>query len=128
MIEFIDDIKLKIKQDRERRNLEKAKQAEFKVLKDKKNYELTTESLDRGIEIEIRKAKIRKQQAISPPKPGTKAPEQKSAFGKFQDYCDDFSSNQKTKSIVGDMNFGGLNGRNKKSIKGSGRRATTRYI
>ena len=83
MFDFIDDIKLKIKQDRERRNLEKAKQAEFKVLNDKKQYEITKESLDNEIEIEMRKAKIRKQQAISPQKAGTKAPEQKSAFGKF---------------------------------------------
>ncbi len=107
MFDFIDDIKLKIKQDRERRNLEKSKQAEFKVLNDKKNYELTTESLDRDIEIEMRKAKIRKQQAISPQKAGTKAPEQKSAFGKFQDFATNYANNQpKGQSMFGNLGMG----------------------
>ena len=107
MFDFIDDIKLKIRQDRERRNLQKSKDAEFKVLEDKKQYQLTKESLDNDIELEIRKAKIRKQQAISPPKPGTKAPEQKSAFGKFQDYATDFANRQpQGKSIVGDFGMG----------------------
>ncbi len=107
MFEFIEDIKLRIRQDRERRNLEKAKDAEFKVLEDKKQYDTTKETLDRDIEIEIRKAKIRKQQAISPQKAGTKAPEQKSTFGKFQDFASDFANRQpQGKSIVGDFGMG----------------------
>ena len=131
MFEFIDDIKLKIRQDRERKNLEKAKEAEFKVLEDKKKYDITKETLDRDIEIEIRKAKIRKQQAISPQKVGNNAqqPEKKSAFAMFQDYCDGFAKSQsKGNSMVGSLNFGGLDGRNKKSNKNSGRRIAGRYF
>ena len=131
MFDFIDDIKLKIRQDRERRNLQKSKDAEFKVLEDKKQHQLTKESLDNDIELEIRKAKIRKQQAISPQKVGNNAqqPEKKSAFAAFQDYCDGFAKNQsKGQSMVGSLNFGGLDGRNKKGIKGSGSRISGRYF
>ncbi len=109
MFDFIDDIKLKIRQDRERRNLQKSKDAEFKVLEDKKQYQLTKETLDRDIELEIRKAKIRKQQAISPQKAGNNAqqPEKKSAFGKFQDFATDFANNQpKGQSMLGDLGMG----------------------
>ncbi len=130
MFDFIDDIKLKIRQDRERRNLDKAKQAEFKVLEDSKQYEITKESLDNEIEIEIRKAKIRKQQAISPQKVGGNAqqPEKKSAFAMFQDYCDGFAKNQpKGQSMVGSLNFGGLDGI-KKSNKKSRRRTAAGYF
>ncbi len=124
MFEFIEDIKLKIRQDRERRNLQRTKEAEFKVLEDKKKYESTKETLDRDIELEIRKAKIRKQQAISPQKAGNNAhqPEKKSAFAAFQDYATNFANNQsKGNSMVGSLNFGGLDGI-KKSNKGSRRR------
>ncbi len=130
MFEFIEDIKLRIRQDRERRNLEKAKDAEFKVLEDKKQYDTTKETLDRDIELEIRKAKIRKQQAISPQKAGNNAqqPEKKSAFAAFQDYCTDFANNQsKTKPMVGSLNFGGLNGIKKSNKRSRGRTATGNF-
>ncbi len=109
MFDFIDDIKLKIRQDRERRNLQKSKEAEFKVLEDKKKYETTKKTLDRDIKLEIRKAKIRKQQAISPQKAGDKAqqPEKKSAFASFQDFATDFAQRQSQgPSAVGSLNMG----------------------
>ena len=130
MFEFIGDIKLKIRQDRERKNLEKAKDAEFKVIDDKKKYETTKESLDNDIELEIRKAKIRKHQAILPQKAGNDAQqtEKKSAFAQFQDFATDFSNRQpKGNSMAGSLNFGGLDG-NKKKVKGSrGRTATGHF-
>ena len=130
MFELIDNIKLKIRQDRERRNLQKAKDAEFKVLEDKKKYETTKETLDRDIELEMRKAKIRKQQAISPQKAGNNAqqPEKKSAFAAFQDYATNFTNSQsKGNSMVGSLNFGGLDG-NKKKVKGIRRRTATGHF
>lgn len=105
MFEFIDGIKQKVRQDRERRNLQKAKEAEFKVIEDKKKYETSKETLDRDIELEIRKAKIRRQQSILKPKQDEQ--KQKSAFGKFQDFATDFANNQsKTTSMIGDFNMG----------------------
>ena len=107
MFEFIEDIKLKIRQDREIRNLHKAQEAEYKVLVDKKKYETDKETLDRDIELEKRKAKIRNEQSKSQPKPGQKVPEKKSAFGMFQDFATDFARRQNNgPSAVGSLNMG----------------------
>ncbi|KKK79190.1 hypothetical protein LCGC14_2835970, partial [marine sediment metagenome] len=47
MFDFIDEIKLKIKQDRERRVLQKQKDADFKVLRQKKQFEINKTDLER---------------------------------------------------------------------------------
>ncbi len=115
MFDFIDDIKLKVRQSRELRQRDKVKAAELKLLEDEKQHEITKKVLDREIDIEEKKAKIRKQQAIALPKPGQKIPEKKSGFDVFQDYCTDFANKQQSgQSLVGEIKMGGLNGKNTK--------------
>ncbi len=117
MFEFIDDWKLKIIQSRERRVLQKQKDADFKVLRQKKQFEINKTDLEREAELEELKADVRKQQQKSLPKPGQKVPEKKTSFAAFQDFCDNFANQP---SVVG--NIGGENGkgRHKKGNKRSG--------
>ena len=113
MFEFIEKAKIGIKQKREEMTLQAEKDKEIRELRRVKEHDKQKTELEREAELETIRAEIRKKQSISPQKAGNNA-QQKSAFGKFQDFATDFANNQsKAKSMVGDFNFGGLNGNNK---------------
>ena len=119
MYNFIGNARLKIRQALEWKTLQKQKDAELKVLRQKKQFEINKTDLEREAELEELKANIRKEQNKSLPKAEQKVPEKKTAFAAFQDYCDGFANQP---SRVGDIKFGGKNGkgRHKKGSKRSG--------
>ena len=105
MFNFIGNARLKIRQALEWKTLQKQKDVELKVLRQKKQFEINKTDLEREAELEELKANIRKEQAKSLPKPGQQKQEKKTAFAAFQDYCSDFASKQQSgQSIAG--NFG----------------------
>ena len=114
MFNFIETTKIKVKHAIESKKLQKKRDEELKVLRQKKEFETSKTTLEREVELEELRAEVRKQQQKSLPKPGQKAQEKKTGFGKFQDYCTEFAKNQP--NIVGnfDMNLGGTNDKNNK--------------
>ena len=128
MFNFIETAKLKIAQTIESKKLQKKRDGELKVLRQKKEFETSKTALEREVELEELKAEVRKRQQKSLPKPGQKAQEKKTGFGKFQDYCTDFAKNQP--NIVGnlDMNLGGTNGKNNKRGSKRSRRGIRRSL
>ncbi|KKM14011.1 hypothetical protein LCGC14_1710410 [marine sediment metagenome] len=120
MFEFIKKASLELRQERERRALQKQKDIEMKAIHQKKQFEINKTDLEREAELEELKANIRKEQNKSLPKAEQKVPEKKTAFAAFQDYCDGFANQP---SMVGDIKFGGESygkGRHKKGSKRSG--------
>ncbi len=116
---MFENARLKIRQALEWKTLQKQKDAELKVLMQKKQFEINKTDLEREAELEELKANIRKEQAKSLPKPGQQKQEKKTAFAAFQDYCDGFANQP---SMVGDIKFGGESygkGRHKKGSKRS---------
>ena len=89
MFEFIEDVKLKIRQARETRAFHKEVRTRYAELEEKRKQEKEHDSLERELQLEEVKAKIRKQQTIAKPKQGE---QKKSAFAAFQDYCSDFAN------------------------------------
>ncbi len=110
---MFENARLKIRQALEWKTLQKHKDTELKVLRQKKQFEINKTDLEREAEIEELKANIRKEQNKSPTK-NAQQTEKKSAFAAFQDYCDDFANQQ---SVVGDIKFGGVNGKNNKGSR-----------
>ncbi len=119
MFNFIGNARLKIRQALDWKALQKQKDEELKVLRQKKQFKINKTDLEREAELEELKADIRKEQQKSLPKPGQQKQEKKTAFAAFQDYCSDFANQP---SIVGDIKFGGESygkGRHKKGSKRS---------
>ncbi len=119
MFELLDKLKLNFRQFREQRQLKKEKHTEFLLLENNRKYANEQLSLERDLEVETVRAKIRKQQAIAVPKNGQKLPEKKSMFDGLQNIADNFVANQERNggSILGPITTGGLNGRKTKGKK-----------
>lgn len=109
MFDFIEKVKLKIRQSRERRELQKHQDEKLKIVIESKQFEIDKLGLERESELEGLKAGVRKKQQKSLPKPGQQKDKKKTAFASFQNYCDDFTNQPSA--------FGGING--KKNNKGS---------
>lgn len=109
MFDFIEKVKLKVRQSRERKELQKHQDEKLKLVSESKQFEIEKLGLERESELEVLKANVRKHQRKSLLKPGQQKQEKKTAFASFQDYCDNFANQPSA--------FGGING--KKNNKGS---------
>lgn len=119
MFNFLERVKLGIKEKREMMVLQTQKKEEIRELRKKKEHEKLKTGLEREEELEKIRAEIRKSQAIAKPKE-VEQQKVKSGFDKFRDYCTDFANKP---SAFGDMklNIGGINGKkNKRNSKRSG--------
>ena len=125
MFEFIENARLKISQAIDWKRLQKQRDEELKVLRQKKQFEISKTDLEREAELEELKANIRKEQQKSLPKKG-QVQEKKTGFAKFQNYCTNFANQP---SFIGDIKLGGKNGkrRHKKGSKRSGAGIAGRY-
>ena len=106
---------IKKREKAELADLDRKNKAEVIVVSDKEEYEKEIKRLDRELELEKKRAELRKFKAKNFDKT---QPENKSSWDKFRDYATKFSNQS---SIVGDMNFnlGGQDGKTKKGSKRS---------
>ena len=116
---MLERFRLKISEMKDMLELKSNKRMELREINKEKTFEDERSKLDNQIELETRKAEIRKLKAKNPEAKQQNNSGFAGSFDKFRDFATDFSKNQQ--SIVGDMNlgFGGENGKNKKSGKGS---------
>ena len=116
MGKLFDKLKLKINNIQDNREIDNRERKRLKQIRLKDQFQKERIELERQVEVETLKAKVRKTQRIAND-PKTR---QKSGFEKFQDFATNFSQNQR--SMVGDIGFGigGQNGNKiKKSSKGN---------
>lgn len=116
MRKLFDKLKLKIDNIKDNREIDNRERKRLKQVRLEEQFKKERTELERRVEIEGLRAKVRKTQRIAND-PKTR---QKSGFEKFQDFATIFSQNQR--SMVGDigLNIGGQNGNKiKKSSKGN---------
>ena len=93
MFELIKKAKLEVDYFLKRRSLEKQKDRDYKILRNRKQFEVDKEGLQNEVQLEELKADIRKNQQKSLPKPG-QILQKKSAFAGFMDYAEKFAKQQ----------------------------------
>lgn len=91
---FLDRQKEGIKRAQDKRIIRSAGRQERVAQRETERFETESKRLERQEALETRRARIRKQQAISRPKGTSTGGRASSAFGSFQDFATDFSKRQ----------------------------------
>ena len=93
MFAMIKKARLEVKYFLKRRALEKQKNRDYKILRNRKQFEVDKVDLKNEVELEELRADLRKNQQKSLPKPG-QILQKKSAFAGFLDYAENFAKQQ----------------------------------
>ena len=97
---FLDRQKEGIKRAQDKRIIRSAGRQERVAQRETERFETESKRLERQEALETRRARIRKQQAISRPKGTSTGGRASSAFGSFQDFATDFSKRQAGQSAL----------------------------
>ncbi len=108
MFELIKKTRLEVKYFMKRRDLEKQKDRDYKILRNRKQFEIDKVELKNEVQLEELRADVRKNQQKSLPKQGQTL-QKKSAFAGFLDYAEKFAKQQD--------DYGGNYGTRKKKKK-----------
>ncbi|MCH7518615.1 MAG: HNH endonuclease, partial [Candidatus Dadabacteria bacterium] len=93
MFELIKKAQLEIKYFLKRRALEKQKDRDWKMLRNRKQFEIDKVELTQEVQLEELRADVRKEQQKALPKAGQQV-QKKSAFAGFLDYAENFAKQQ----------------------------------
>lgn len=115
MLDKLKELKLNFDEKMELMGLDREKKKELSTLRKEEMHKEEVAKLENTVEVEELKAKVRKAQNKDAPKQSNGS-RGKSGFAKFQDYARDFAN---APSAMGEMNLGGLNGRNTRTVKKS---------